>query len=162
MSQQPISVFHWVVARTVRTYGSAPPEADLLGVALKYAVPADTEFPSERRNVALYLRLTARSAGTTEFLIQTHYERRADVWERVARLADGGRPINLPDDREVDWVEGFRLPFIRLPGPGLYAVTIYFRPADDDPWDVSDETPWEPDEPGWLFGAVDYFWVARP
>ncbi|MFO0796205.1 MAG: hypothetical protein U0804_01945 [Gemmataceae bacterium] len=162
MSQQAITVFQWVVAKTVRTYGVAPPEADLLGVSLRYEVPEDTEFPSERRNVALYLRLTSRSAGTTQFLIQAHYEHRPDAWEQVASVSDGGRPINLPDDREVDWVEAFRVPFIRLPGPGLYAVTIFFRPTDSDATDESEGTPWSPDESGWVFGAVDYFWVVRP
>jgi len=167
MNLSRIAVRHWIVAKTVRTYGTDPPEADLLGVTLAYPVPADTEFPGERRYVCLYLSYTAHNAGTTSFLIQAHYERRSDEWKLVMQLGDDGRPINLPDDQSVDRVEVFRVPYIRLPGPGLYAVSIFFRstddaPTDDEPTEEPFPTPWDPAESGWVFGAVDYFLVPRP
>jgi hypothetical protein len=76
------------------------------------------------------------------------------------------------------------LPYATLEGYGLYAVTIYFRRIDSDDGtddsvpEESEETwekpslemeetgnailPWDPEEPGWVFGAVDYFYVVNP
>lgn len=160
MDTPRITVQHWVIARTVRTYGTVFTEADLLGVTPDYTVPPDTEFPKERRNVPHYLRFVAESAGVTEFLVRTHYQRRPDEWELTSESDDGGRPIVLPDDRVVDWVEVIRAPYLLLHGVGLYAVTIFFRSAEDDERADPDETPWDPAESGWVFGAVDYFRVS--
>ncbi len=162
MSQPRIEVQHWLLARTVRAYGASITESDLLGVAFEYAVPPDTEFPSRRGPVVAFLRVTARSAGVVEFLAQVHHERRPGVWQPVNRFADRGRPLVLPVGRTVVLSESIRLPHVRLEGTGVYAVTIYFRPdGPDDPPPGADPTPWDPDEPGWVFGAVDYFRVVK-
>ena len=166
MSGSRIKVLHWLLAKTVRTH-SVPPESDLLGVAYDHAIPAGTTFPKTRGQVVMFLRLAAREAGLTEFLVQVHYRRLRNVWDRTNVFFDPGRPFHFPSDRTVVYTDRLQLPFVTLPGYGLYAVTIYFRPVKSEA-DADDETgsarrrPWDPGEPGWVFGKVDYFRVVKP
>ncbi len=125
MNHPRIDVRHWLVARTVRSYGGSITESDLLGVPFEYAVPRDTVFPSRRGPVVAFLRVTARSAGVVEFLIRVHHEQRSGGWQPVTRFADQGRPLVLPGDRTVVLSESIHLPHVRLEGTGVYAVRIW-------------------------------------
>jgi len=173
MSRHGIVVHHWILAKTVSMFGTVP-ESNILGVAYEYSVPLDTEFPKERRGAVMLLRVGAHSAGVTEVLIQVHRQLRPNVWELTTSVSDP-RPLVFPQDRTVVFATSIRVPHMQLTGEGLYAVTVYFRAispeeSDEDQnektvseWDDSanDEAagplPWDPEEPGWVFGAVDSF-----
>ncbi|MFO0821835.1 MAG: hypothetical protein U0792_01745 [Gemmataceae bacterium] len=181
MLRPGVQVHHWLVTKQARTYGSVP-ESDLLGVAHNYPIPPDTEFPKSRRPLVMFLRVFSQRAGLVDFLIQIHWQMGTGEWKRTTLFSDPNRPFVFPPDREILYADWIRLPYATLQGYGLYAVTIYFRriEADDeegqpeadqpDTWEESqvdvtpfevEPMPWDPEETGWVFGAVDYFYVVN-
>jgi len=130
----------------------------------------------------MFLRVLASEAGLTEFIVQVHWQMGSGGWKQTTHFSDPGRPFVFPLDQEVVYADWIQLPYATLEGYGLYAVTIYFRriePDDEEDrtateeageWEEADDDatpveavamPWDPAESGWVFGAVDYFYVVN-
>jgi hypothetical protein len=139
-----IDVQHCVLTTLARQHGSRP-VFDLLEVAYEVEVPADTEFPRFVPKFDLFLRVVARSAGSTRLRIRIHRHVRRGVRE----LTNDFRPdrrLDFPRTRTVVFSHPGRLPNVKLTGTGLYAIRVYFRPTG---------CPWE-------LGTIEYFRVVRP
>ncbi len=157
-----VDVMQWVRARTISASGSRAP-FNLLEVAHHYAVPGDTEFPRTAPQFNMYLRAAGRAAGPTAVRARLHREARPYHWELVQDFVNPNLVLPFPETGTLVYEVPVNLPHVRLIGVGLYALTVYFRCADEleGHWD-RERTDWDPpDEPEWAFGAVDYFVVNR-
>jgi hypothetical protein len=158
-----VDVLQWVRARTVS--GARPP-FNLLEVAHQYTVPDELEFPRTVAQFNVYLRAAGHSAGPTAARVRVHRELRHSRWELLHDFVPPNLVLPFPETGTVVYEGPVHLPHVRLTGTGLYAISVYFRCADDadEPdahWD-RERTDWDPpDEPEWAFGAVDYFVVNR-
>lgn len=167
MSQPGIQVQHWALTTLARSYGGR--EAfDLFEVAYELTVPADTEFPRTIPRLDMFLRVFATDAGPTRLRVRVYHEPRPGRWQLRSEYGDPRHVMALPDPGEVVHSRSFRMPNVSLGGVGLHAVALFTRPVGDEPdgddppaWNV-DATPWDPDEYGWEFAAVEYFYVVRP
>jgi len=150
------------------------PRYNLFGVGYRYEVAADTEFPTDAKPPwAVYLRVVGRNAGPTRVLFRVHYRNPQRRWQETFRLRSGHPiPFSATEAETHDVV--LNLPYLRLGGVGLHAITGHFCPVGEEPgeedWrpdDAREEPEWEtePEElfglSGWQFGAVEYFWIAR-
>ena len=164
--QSDVEVQHWVRAALVQQV-TAQTSYNLFEVAVDYTVPADTEFPKIVPYLDMFIRVVGRSAGETRVMIRVHHEHRPGRWTLRNDFEQPRHQLPLPPDQTVFLSRPVRLANVSLGGTGLYAVSVYFRPviepeeSDGFYWD-RDETPWDPDEPEWAFGAVEYFRVRRP
>jgi hypothetical protein len=153
-------------------------EYSLQGVCYRYSVPADTEFGEEgtdalfgpsgkqQRQVAVYLRLLARDAGTTRVLLRCHFQSARGQWREMQRHLIG-RVLDFPNEGEVVADLAFNLPYLRIGGFGLHALTVHFRSAEvrgevgpDELPAWQDEDEWDT-EPGWASGATEYLEIVR-
>jgi hypothetical protein len=172
-------VHHFLLARQAKIDESwAVPGADqapsfvLRGLSYCHRVEPDTEFPKDERPPgSVYLRLEANSAGSTSVLLRVHYRTIRGWWQEMSYF-NSHHPIPFFEDAVEVRDLAMNLPYLRLGGVGLHAITVHFCPTDD----VSDSRTdtaeaivmeWSTDpeeifgEYGWKFGAVDYFWVER-
>jgi hypothetical protein len=167
VSQPGIHVQHWALATLIRSHGNR--EAfDLFEVSYELTVLADTEFPRRVARMDMFLRVYAADAGQTELRIGVYHEHRSGRWQFRNEYTGPRLVLALPDPGEVVHSRSVRLPNVSLGGVGLHAVALFSRPQADDegddeppPWN-SDATPWDPDESGRTFAAVEYFYVVRP
>jgi hypothetical protein len=120
MNRPRLDVQVCLLSRVTRQYGPHP-TSDLLGVDYTYTVPGYLEFPRRIPMTDLFVRFAVAEIGPTPIQI------------RVYRIDDDGSVMNRssnfrfvvpfsPTDRVREHV--FRLPNIRLPGTGLYAVKV--------------------------------------
>jgi hypothetical protein len=156
----------------------AEEEHALQGICYRYSIPANTEFgengsdalfgPPEnrRRQVALFLRLLGRDAGSTRILLRVHYQDGPDRWREMQRHPIS-QVLDFPSEGEAVLDVAYNLPYLRIGGIGLHALTVYFQPTDvideDETDDLSvwqDEDEWAT-EPGWAHGATEYFEIVR-
>jgi|GEM_PF-3913134 hypothetical protein len=156
-----VDVLQWVRAKTVS--GARLP-FNLLEVAHHYTVPGELEFPRIVPQFNMYLRAAGHEAGRTAVRVRVHRQTGRYHWELVNDFEKGNLVLPFPDAGVVV-EERVNLPHVRLTGLGLYAISVFFRCADDADecgvdWD-RERTDWDPDEPEWAFGAVDYFVVNR-
>ena len=157
-----MDVQHRVLSRLVRQHGTRQ-VFDLHEVAFEVDVPAEFEFPRTLSRLDMFLRVAAADAGPTRVRIRVHHEQPRGRWKLRHDLQDARYVIPFPMSARVVHDQPFRLSGVRLEGPGMHAVTVYFRPESDDAADGwnPNTTPWDPDEAGWEFGAVEYFRVVR-
>jgi hypothetical protein len=148
-----------------------PPLA-LRGVRYFHRVPPDTEFPNDSKSPwAVYLRVTGRRVGPTRVLFRIDYLNPRDGWQEVSRIPCW-TAIPLPVDDEATQDVVLNLPYLRLGGVGLHAITVHFW---YDGVELDENAPLrgglatdvaDPEvrfgTPDWAFGAVDYFWIERP
>jgi hypothetical protein len=139
-----IDVQHGILSALTRQHGSRP-VFDLLEVAYEYTVPPDTEFPRVVPRFDLFLRIVARSAGPTRIRIRIRRQIRRGVWELVNDFYNPTRRLSFPPNRTAVFSQPVRLPNVHLTGTGLYAVRVYFRPAN-----------WH-----WELGTIEYFRIVR-
>ena len=138
------------------------------GVSYRYSVPADTEFPKHAKPPwAVYLRVMGWRAGPTRVLFRVHFRNPRDRWEHLFdREMDRAIPFPEADEETHDVV--LNLPYLRLGGVGLHAITVHFWYDGVQLGDRPEDAGWETDledvfrAPGWAFGAVEYFWIVRP
>lgn len=167
-----ISVQHLILAREGRTDESWQTATNRLyhlrGVGYRYVVAPDVEFPtSSKPPWAVYLRVTGWNTGPCRVLFGVHYKSPRGPWERLdERVMD--RAIPLPEVGAETHETVLQLPFLRLGGEGLHAITVHFWydgiELDADPLGESADAE-EPAElfrtPDWVYRAVDYFWIGR-
>lgn len=146
------------------------------GVSYRYWVPSETEFPKHAKPPwAVYLRATGWNAGPTRVLFRVHFRNLRNQWDHLfQREMENAIPFPDADEETHDVV--LNLPYIRLGGIGLHAITVHFwydgvRLDEEDGIreDSADEAPeWLtiPEvlfaTPEWAFGAVEYFLIVRP
>ena len=158
-----VDVLQWVRAKTVS--GARVP-FNLLEVAHHYTVPGELEFPRILSQFNTYLRAAGHEAGRTAVRVRVHRQTGTYHWEWLQDFVNPNLVLPLPATGTVVYEERVQLPHVLLTGNVLYAITVFFRCADDtdEPgayWDHG-RTDWDPpDEPEWAFGAVDYFVVNR-
>jgi hypothetical protein len=148
----------------------------LRGVSYRYQVPAGATFPTAASPPwSVYLRITGRDAGPTRVLFRVHYRHSSGRWEHLEQR-EMDRSIPLPEAGEETHEVLLNLPFLRIGGIGLHAISVHFWydgvELDDsgrfgsDPSDVPPEWETVPEAlfatPDWAFGTVEYFWIERP
>lgn len=148
----------------------------LRGVRYHHQVPPDTEFPNDAKAPwAVYLRLTGRRAGPTRVLFRVDYANPRDGWQELSRIPCWTAiPLSAADEVTQDVV--LNLPYLRLGGIGLHALSTHFwydgvelgenTPSRENSIPEGGEWDAEPEvsflTPDWAFGAVEYFWITRP
>ena len=164
-----VFVYHSLLVRFGRLDSG---EHSLGGVTYTYAVPADTEFgefgSTAPGRFALFLRLLGRDAGSTQLLVCCHFRNRHREWIEMARFPMT-HAIAFPEEGEVVQDTVINLPFLRIGGVGVHAITVHLRAADASDFDELDgveEPAWMADdewmeEPGWSHGSTEYFEIVR-
>jgi hypothetical protein len=117
---------------------------------------------------ALFLRLFGHSAGLTRVLVRFHYRDGQLNWSEMGRFHKE-HPIAFPDDGELTQDIVINLPYLRVGGVGIHAITVHFRPVeepDDTEMEENELSEWKPDdewmdEPGWVHGFTEYFEIVR-
>lgn len=110
----------------------------------------------------------ATDAGPTQRRVGINDEQHPGRWQHQNDYGGPRFVLQLPDPGEVVHRRSVRLPYVSLGGVGLHAVALFSRPlADDTDFDEPaawnpNATPWDPDEPGWEFAAVEFIYVERP
>lgn len=147
----------------------------LRGVGYRHWIAPDIEFPTVAKPPwAVYLRVTGWNTGPTRVFFRVHYRNQAGHWEHLDQR-EMDRALAFPDTGENTRDVILNLPYLRLGGVGLHAISVHFWydgvRLDADDWiqeDGTDEVPeWEtvPDAifstPDWVFGGADYFLIER-
>lgn len=133
-------------------------------------------FQGERtRECCLFLRLLGRDASKTRLFVRSLYEYEPEQWRVMMALpARWENPIVFPEDGEDVRDVIVRLPYLRIGGIGLHAITVHFRsefdPEYDDPLapteQLDDSRLWQgagewQDVPGFHHLATEYFEIVR-
>jgi hypothetical protein len=133
-------------------------------------------FQGERtRECCLFLRLLARDAGRTRLFVRSLYEYEPNQWRVMMAIpARWENPIGFPERGEDVQDLVVRLPYLRIGGIGLHAITVHFRSEFDPEYDdsiepteeIDESRPWQDaDEwqefPGFHHLATEYFEIVR-
>ena len=176
-----VDVLHFLLAREIKVDESWKPAGSnragpyvIRGVSYVYRVEPDTEFPKDVRPPgAVYLRMQGNGAGPTSLLFRVHHRNARGTWQVVSRIPSRiANPIPFAEDSVEVRDLPMNLPYLRFGGAGLHAISVHFCPHDEIPESQSSQesdivNEWSEDpedlfgEPGWTFGAADYFWVER-
>ena len=170
-----VAVQHCVLIRQAMPDTSWEKTADgsypymLRGVSYRYRVDAGITFPASLKGPwAVYLRLRGMNAGSSRVFFRVHFRNPVGRWEhvfdremdRAVRLADAGE-----DTQDVV----FNLPFFRVGGVGLHAISAHLwydgvvLDGNDRFREEAAEWATDPEElfgtADWAYGAVEYFWI---
>lgn len=156
-----LDVQHWLRTALAREFGPEP-LFNLHEVGRDYHISPELEFPRTVSKWDMYLRLVSNGPTRASIRVRIHHRRRSRRWVLMNDYRSPHVELEFPSEHGL--FHDLRIPIaqIRLESSGLYSISLYF--SYDDEWvdsDGEEAMPWDPDEPGWSFGAVEYFRVVH-
>ena len=176
-----IEVWHFLLAREARVDESwrtanlrQPASYAMRGVGYVLQVNPDVEFPTDVKPPgAVYLRARGNRTGPLCILFQVAHRNSRGAWtlhSSIPMRTTHPIPFSESDDEVRETV--VQLPYLRVGGAGLNAISVSFcafdqLPVDDGLLEPIEIPDWQTDpaemfgSDGWRFGAVEYLWVER-